>query len=444
MERPNILWIITDQQSANMLGCAGNNYVSTPNMDLVARDGVRFGNAYCANPVCLPSRFAMMTGLYPSAAGIRGDNWREEYYGLPAYATGVGLGTLLKQNGYDAVYGGKVNLPDMSAESLGFDYICADERDLLAETFADYIRKRDGNKPFAAVASFIDPHDICLMAVSDFADRDTEAKYLTGLLADEVENVRAAAALPAGMDEKTFFEKVCPPLPDNHLPASDEPGAIAILQEQRPFKKFTRQYYSDEKWRLHRYAYCRLVESVDAQIGVLFDALIKSGLWDETVVILTSDHGDMDGSHKMEHKENLYQECCRVPLIVKGVSGKMKDRVFYGAVTNGPDLTCTILDYAGVGAPGYFEGESLKPIVEEGAEVRGRIVVVECHLGIMATDGRYKYVSYEAGENGEQFYDLKTNPGEMYNELRNAPPEILERMKNAVRGHAARRKNNIC
>ena len=149
MKFPNILWILTDQQSANMMSCIGNKFVRTPNMDYIARKGVIFENTYCTNPVCLPSRFSLFTGLYPGDVGFKSNEYRKETDGLPDFIVENGLGKLLKEKGYTAVYGGKEHLPFLNAEALGFDYICSDEREVLAENLSEFIRNYSNNTPFA-------------------------------------------------------------------------------------------------------------------------------------------------------------------------------------------------------------------------------------------------------------------------------------------------------
>ncbi|MCL2664230.1 MAG: sulfatase-like hydrolase/transferase, partial [Defluviitaleaceae bacterium] len=316
--KPNILWIITDQQSHSMMSCAGNKYLSTPAMDSIAAAGVRFTRAYCANPVCQPSRFSLMTGVYPSAAGIGGDGKTTAGAAVPEYVSNNLLGEMLKQNGYDTLYGGKQGIPMMDAEYLGFRYFCADERGALANACADYIRSASG--PFAMVASFINPHDICLMAINDFAaDADNETdKHIAKNMPVETASVNRAASLrPGDKCPRTGTpQEFLPPLPFNHMPAEDEPEAIDFLINERGFRRLARERYTEEQWRLHRHAYARLTEEVDGQIQTVIDALKSSGKFENTVIILTSDHGDMDSAHKLEHKSVFYEECIRVPMLV--------------------------------------------------------------------------------------------------------------------------------
>jgi len=244
--------------------------------------------------------------------------------------------------------------------------------------------------------------------------------FTNSLVADYIMNlaeVEGTVQLPEGMSEEEFYRSVCPPLPDNYEPASDEPEAIDILQTDRMFKKLARQNYSDERWRLHRWAYAQLTNKVDAQIGKVLEALEESGQWDNTVIIFTSDHGDMDASHKMEHKEALYQEACHVPLIIKG-AGQKDSWTNPQLVCNGLDIIKTVMDYSNITAPDYIRGKSLRDAVENGSmDKLHDVIVLECENGIGAVSDRYKYVRYDRGARNEQFYDLEINPGEQYNQI---------------------------
>ena len=175
--KPNILYLFTDQQSSAMMSCAGNPYLQTPAMDSIAANGIRFDRAYCTNPVCAPSRFSMMTGQMPGKFGIR-SNFDAENATVPLKIRKKTIGYLLKENGYDTAYGGKVHLPpQMTPEDMGFKYLARDQRDELANSCVEFIQDKR-NRPFMLIASFINPHDICYMGIRDFANQSMKTNLM--------------------------------------------------------------------------------------------------------------------------------------------------------------------------------------------------------------------------------------------------------------------------
>ncbi len=416
-QRPNILVILTDQQSASMMSCAGNPYLKTPAMDSLASTGVRFERAYCTDPVCIPSRFSLMTGRMPGEIGLR-SNESAHIGKIPGHIIKQGLGHLFRNAGYDAAYGGKVHLPKMGVEDIGFDYVCEDERDELSRVCAEYIKRRH-DRPFLLFASFINPHDICYMAIRDFAET-VQAKRLLEQGVTEVAALDRALKLPSGAGSEEFFRSYCPPLPSNFEPQQDEPEAIRMLLAQRPFRKNAREQWTADRWRMHRWAYCRLTEMVDSEIGRVLTALRESGKDKNTVVIFTSDHGDMDSAHRMEHKTVFYDEACRIPLIVSwpGIipAGMTDDRHL---VSNGLDLFPTLCDYAVIDIPDDIQGVSFRSAAEGRESVRKRreFIPVENEIGRMIVTESYKYQVYDTGENHEQLIDLKNDSGEMRNAI---------------------------
>lgn len=412
--RPNILLILTDQQSATMMSCAGNPWLQTPAMDSLAATGMRFDRAYSTNPVSIPSRFSLMTGRMPSEIGLRSCDVSP----VESIAQDIrdgGVGWLVRSAGYETVYGGKVHLPLMKPEDIGFETICEDERDDLAETCADYV-SREHEKPFFLCASFINPHDICYLAIRDFAESDHE-KALIARGQVETATLDAALVRPEGIDEAEFFRSHCPPLPPNHEPQVDEPEAIRRHLESAPFKKKARERYRDEDWRLHRWAYARLTEKVDAQIGRVLDALRAGGNADNTVVIFTSDHGDHDSAHKLEHKTIFYDEACRIPLIVSqpGISAV---GICPELTSNGLDLLPTVCDYAGVQPPTGLLGRSLRPLAEgRPSPFLHEFLPMENQIGRAVVTRKSKYMRYDEGAHREQLMNLEADPGETRNAI---------------------------
>jgi len=402
--KPNVLVIITDQQHAGMLSCAGNPYVKTPMMDGLAAIGARFELAYCANPVCLPSRFSMLTGVMPSRIGVEtnsgGGGGRDK---MPRILENS-MGRVFGRAGYETVYGGKQHLP-MKLDDIGFRNIEENEGPKLAETCAQYLRQPH-DRPFLMVASFINPHDICYMAISD--ERTPGKMSGPKPLLD-------AMALPAGMSKEEFI-RTCPPLPANFEIPESEPEAV-LAGDTRGFRTHARKDWTPEQWRLHRWAYARLTERVDAEIGVVLTALRETGLEKNTLIVFLSDHGDMDASHRLEHKSVVYDEASRVPLIVSwnGVTGPgLVDKQHL--VSTGQDLIPTLCDFAGIPAPASLKGRSVRALAEGQTPPLWRdALVVENGNSRILRSARYKYVVYASGARREQLVDMIADPGEMKN-----------------------------
>ena len=414
-KKPNILIIVTDQQHLNMMSCAGNTYLKTPAIDALATHGVRCTRAYCSNPVCVPSRFSLFTGRMPSAIGMRSNSSADTTPYTEQYQA-EGMGHCLKAAGYTCVYGGKTHFPQqMSAGDLGFEYIEKDERDDLARVCADWLQQ-DHQQPFAMVASLINPHDICYMAIRAFATSEFDHKLLERG-ATEVATLDKALETPEGMSEEEFFNKLCPPLPSNHQPQTDEPEMIRGMIEQRSFKRQARDEWGEKEWRMHRWAYARLTEVVDKQIQQITDALDASGQRDNTIIIFTSDHGDHDASHKLEHKTAFYNEADNVPFIICDPSNPNPGSVNTSAlINNGLDLFPTVCDYANAKMPAHISGHSLRNLANGQANSLVRdCVYAENEMSYMVCSERYKYVLYDEGAHNEQLYDLKNDPDQMRN-----------------------------
>ena len=407
--RPNILYIFTDQQYAEMMSCAGNPNLKTPAMDSLARTGTRFTRAYAANSVCVPARVGMMTGAMPSRIGL------EQNEDMPQVKANVSeallahsLGRVFREGGYETAYGGKVHLP-MTLEAIGFDCIAKDERAGLADACAAFLRRKH-EKPFLLVASFINPHDICYMAIRAHAK---------SLKPGEKADPNAAAGgpkLPTGPAGEAPPPDQCPPLPDNFEVPAGEPEGVREV-DPRAFRFYVREHWTKEDWRQHRWAYCRLTEKVDGEIAVVLAALREAGLEEKTVVVFSSDHGDMDASHRLEHKSVLYEQAERVPLIVswKGVTRPgLVDREHL--VSTGLDLIPTLCDFAGIAAPKELAGRSVRPLAEGRAAAAWReSLVVEGHHCRALHTARFKYTVYDTGEHREMLVDLEKDPGEMKN-----------------------------
>jgi choline-sulfatase len=257
---------------------------------------------------------------------------------------------------------------------------------------------------------------------------------------DEAERARAnnpkehqaldwALQRPEGVSEADFFARWCPPLPENFAVQDDEPEAVHTLLKERGFRDWIRRHWSEARWREHRWAYARLVASVDAQIGRVLEALDAGPAAENTVVIFTSDHGDMDAAHRLEHKSLFHEESARVPLLVRdpAVPGGEVDRT--SLVSNGLDLMPTLCDYAGAAGPAAPEGRSFRPSAGQRPRADEREAVkMESYIGRAVITERHKYMRYDQGAHAEQLYDLEQDPGETRNALHDAhQQEALKR-----------------
>ena len=413
--QPNILFIMTDQQAAGMMSCAGNKWLKTPALDSIAASGIRFERAYAANPVCIPNRYSLQTGLAPSAIGM-GENKDSKQTTIAEEMIRNALGAVMRRAGYDTVYGGKTHLPGTMRDvrDLGYRVIAKDSRQGLADACADYL-KQPHDKPFFLFASFINPHDICHMALN------AERRAKGGKDGANVDSKMCEKVLDEARNSKdldAFVRDNCPPLPANHgIPAAEAERISTGYTEVRSFREYVRRNWTENDWRLHRWAYCRLTEMVDKEIGTILDALREAGLEENTLVVFTSDHGDMDSAHKLEHKSILYEEAARIPFLMsykgKIPAGVVDDRHL---VSNGFDLLPTLCDYAGVATPKGRPGSSVRPLAEGKDTPDWRDdVVVESQNGRMLRSDRFKYCVYDSGENREQLIDLENDPGEMEN-----------------------------
>jgi len=265
------------------------------------------------------------------------------------------------------------------------------------------------------VASFIHPHDICYMALRDYM-RVKDIRWPAVENARiELETLDEALKLPVGMSQKEFFATVCPPLPTNFDVPPDEAEAI-WKADNREYRHYIRTNWSEEQWRLHGWAYSRLTEKADAEIGKVLVTLQETGLADSTLVVFTSDHGEMDGAHRLEHKSVPYEEATRVPFIIsrKGlVKPGLVDREHL--VSSALDLIPTLCDFAGIRKPPLLHGRSLRPLTEGRTITWRKSLVIEGGSFRVLRTARFKYVAYDAGARREQLINMDKDPGEMQN-----------------------------
>lgn len=390
-ELPNIIYIVTDQQTASAMSCMGNTDVHTPNMDRLAQAGILFKNAYCSAPLSGPSRASMFTGHTSHEVGLSRNN-----VPMADSLRTASLGWLMQRAGYECAYGGKwhVHTPSMPDGEFGFSTIHPHNDNGLAEASVAFLEQKH-SKPFFLVVGFDNPHNICEYARS----QNLPFGNLPELPQDE-----------------------WPGLPSNF--ARNPYDADVIDYEQTlNYSAYPTRHYSPDDWRRYRSLYFRLVEKVDAEIGKIVDAIDKQDLWKNTVVIFTSDHGDGMGAHHWNQKSALYEEVVNVPLIVTIPGKKNAGKEMPQLINEGVDFFASVCDWAGISLPGGLHGVSFRPLVEKAdpQQVHQPYIVSETTFDKGVARGwalrtpRYKYVLYDKGLYREQLYDMVNDRGEMRN-----------------------------
>ncbi|WUJ69569.1 sulfatase-like hydrolase/transferase [Kribbella soli] len=428
---PNVLLICTDQQRFSALGAYGNDEIETPNLDRLAAQGVLFENCYVQSPVCAPSRASLMTSRYVHAHGL--------------WANGVGLpdherlfSKDLADAGYDCGLVGKFHLnacfggrsekrlddgfrvfrwahdpypgsseneyhrwlrtvrPDLAgAEGMAIDYDTL-PTDLhysrwIGEQTVDFLtHSRDRDKPFLFIANFFDPHH-GFGAPDDYVRRYRD-KQLSRPIPDDL------ASKP---------------------PIQTEASKASYAGHARGYTS-----YSPEELQEVKAAYYAMVTLVDDEVGRILDALDAQGLSDDTLVIFTSDHGEMLGDHQLMLKgPMMYEQAVRVPLILRWPS-HLKPGTRCAELVQWIDLAPTILTAAGLQPRG--QGQDLLPLATDQQAGRGWALSEYRNSGhpydppvhlTMLRRGQWKLVVQHATshERTGELYDLTADPDELQN-----------------------------
>jgi arylsulfatase A-like enzyme len=390
--RPNILLIMTDQQTATAMSCTGNEWLKTPAMDSLAASGTRFERSYVTQPLCLPCRSSFQTGRYPHEIGTI-SNGRDIKGDFPM------LGKLMDDAGYECAYVGKWHV-GTSFEAAGYKE--ADDPghdDKKTDAVVSFL-EREHSKPFFLTASYMNPHNVCQLA--------------------------RRQALPDGpIGDPPADSAELPPLPPNFEIPLNEPSAIRKVQRENTEFHYPTQDWDERDWREYLWGYYRLVEKVDAEIDRVLEVLRDRGLDKNTVVIFMSDHGEGVAMHRWNQKQILYDQSTRVPTIISS-SGKTEPGVSNTLVSAILDIPVTILDFARADIPDSLPGLSLQSLVMDGvAELDREFVVSETmfakgatNLGLtgrMVRTDRFKYCVYDLGEDREQLFNMDADPGETMN-----------------------------
>ncbi len=386
-QRPNILFILSDDHTTQGFGCYGSRLAKlnpTPVLDALAADGARFDQVFCTNAICTPSRAAIMTGQYPQTNGVLDLDGA-----LPPKRQYLAIE--MKKAGYQTAIIGKWHLKE---EPAAFDYyqvlVAAGQQgtyfdpefietgmkfgkhgdpgiktkkyeghssDVITDLTLEWFEKRrDKNKPFFMMHHYKAPHDLF-----EFAPRYKD--YLEDVEIPEPESLyemgNHGSVGTRGKNDELIHDigsSVSKRNPTRNM------GQHMKIDPDLPDREYTHAAYQEYLKR-----YLRCVKGVDDNLKRLFDYLKKEGLWENTVIFYSGDQGFYLGEHDYIDKRWAYEEGMRMPLIMH-YPKTIKPGTVNESLINNTDFAPTMLDYAGVKTPEYMQGRSFKSIVETGVE----------------------------------------------------------------------------
>lgn len=354
-ERPNIVYIMSDDHASHAISAYGSRINKTPNIDRIASDGLRMTNCFCTNSICTPSRAAILTGQYSHKNGV---------YTLADRLDGSrdNVAKDLQRAGYQTAIIGKWHL---ESDPTGFDYwnilpgqgvyydpvfIEAGQKkqhkgyctDLIADFSLDWLKRRDNKKPFFLMCHHKAPH-------RPWDPAPKYAKLFDGQSIPEPDNLldhyegraRSVAAVKMKVGEDTTKRDL----------KVDKPAGL----EGDALRKWAYQYYIKD--------YLRCVQSVDDNVGRVLDYLDSEGLAKNTIVIYTSDQGFFLGDHGFFDKRLMYEESLRMPFLIRYPSA-IRPASVSGDILLNIDFAPTFLDYAGVKVPAEMQGRSFRANLE--------------------------------------------------------------------------------
>ena len=415
---PNILVIMSDEHGPMFSSTYGHPLVETPSMDRLASEGTTFENGYCNSPLCTPSRLSFMTGKYVSHC----QGWDNS---TPLDVGRITWPWLLKTKGYDTVLNGKMHM--MGPKPLnGFDKQLT--HDPHAANAHAVLRWDDGvnqQTPNQRWASVIEAGP----GRSEVIDHDDMVEDAAHQYIREPDRKEKPWAMVCGFISPHFPLKVPEPYfsqyyPDNTDLPNNPPGHLDNLP---PSAKRLQTYtgtagpYTDDETRKARGAYYGMISFLDDKIGRLMDTLESTGQRENTVVIHTSDHGEMAGEHGLWRKMNFYEQAARIPLQISW-TGSLPEGKRVSEATSNVDFVATLLDIVGIDPTEWdMDGDSFLHYLQ-GTEDNLKDEVICEYLAhgtdgprIMVRQGEWK-LSYTHRDPVEfELYNLKDDPGEFEN-----------------------------
>jgi len=428
-KKPNILWITGEGVPVSALSCYGSKLMATPNIDRIAKEGVRFENAFTTNALCAPSRATLLTGTYthingmisnPDIPDIPAD---EEPHFDPAQET---IAKILRRNGYQTGMVGKWHLPVNPAKA-GFDY---------------FVYKEGAGGPYYEPTGYLGNPSLGSEVIEHQRHEGYETDVVTDLAIQGIEQFtqpwlmmvqyfNAHRPFDPPHQYEHIYDKARIPEPGTFWDDYDHRASPARTARMRiedmpdfnpPADLTGRQR---KQWNYQRFMehFLGTLRAQDDNIGRLFEFLEKNRLLDNTVVVYTTDHGFFLGDHGWFDKRFMYEQAIRVPWMIRcpglGAQGSV-----HSEWTVNIDNAPTVLHLAGLAAPAEMQGKSLVPMLH-GEAPNGEPLSfyyhyyefgsphwVAPHYGIRTE--RFKLISYY-DRNEWELFDLEKDPDEMEN-----------------------------
>lgn len=406
--RPNIIFILTDDQRWDALGYAGNSEIHTPEMDKLASTGVYFSNAMVTTPICAASRASIFTGLqerthrFDFSTGLIDDKYMDSAYPKlmreAGYYTGFFGKFGVKYKGLDKLFDqydeyDRGNFGDRRSyyyKTIGADTVHLTR--FTGQQGLDFIASAPSDKPFCLELAFSAPH----------AADEAQDQYFWQETTDSL--FRGMEMAPAKISEDKYFEA---------LPEGIRNGFNRL--------RWTWRYDTPEKYQTSVKGYYRMIAGIDLEIAKIRAALEAKGIADNTVIMLMGDNGYFIGERQLAGKWLMYDNCLRVPMII--YDPRVKNHQNNAEMALNIDIPATILDLAGVAKPASWQGKSLLPIVEGKTKSLNRDTILVEHLwdfdpippSEAVRTNEWKYMRYINDKSIEELYNIANDPMEINN-----------------------------
>jgi len=426
-KKPNIVFIMTDQQRLDTISSLGCGYMHTPHLDRLTENGTSYTNAFCSGATCVSSRASLFTGLYPHNTGVYSfDNWSHQASWVQD----------LRDGGYYCANVGKMHIkPDF--ENIGFH-----EQRPVENKMENFALEGGGEDDWGWWLRLHGmERELNLHKTEPGWEESLNCRvwpYEENLHPDIFTGDLADAWIGSYNREEPFFLQIGFPGPhepydpperflklyenqDNFPPQiagenelNGKPPQQTAHQEffrtvDNPSRIDTAELSGEDVRKMRRY-YSANISLIDEKIGQILDRLEETGQLENTVVIFTSDHGDNLGDHHLPYKWLMYDSIVKIPLIIADFRNPPAEKTVSGDLASLIDIGPTVLDYAGLPSPSYLEGRSLTP----GNSAEPEYVFCEDNYLTMIRSHDFKMVYYLGQESGE-LYDLKKDPGELNN-----------------------------